>query len=435
MKAVDKAGLAKTPWQTGYDRRQHAAARTHDYIFSQLIPYIGNKRKLLPLIARGITSTGCEGGIFADLFTGSTVVARMAKTMGFRVLANDWEPYAYEIARGTVAINQTPQFAELGGAEQVFKHLNALTPTYGYVAEHLCPKDDEHPDPEHERMFFTRQNGERIDAMREQIAEWESAGKLSLDERAYLLSALVYSVSYVSNTSGVFKGFHYGWGGKTGTALYRIRSVIQLTPPVLYSNGQPNIATREDAHLLAQHLTEVSGQRPDIAYIDPPYNQHPYGSNYHVLNTVTLWDKPELNPAIKVNGRKHDKSAIRKDWRTERRSPYNSSKMALQAFEALLDGLDVRWILVSYSTDGNMQLPNMIQALAARGSLHIFTQKYKRYRVSTPRMSARPHNIEFLAVLDTTGKPSSAYADELTHLILAAEEREELNLRQVTLCQ
>jgi len=423
MKDVDETSLAKTPWRTGYDKRQHAAVRTDDYVFSQLIPYIGNKRKLLPLIARGIAYTGCEGGVFADLFTGSTVVARMAKTMGFCVLANDWEPYSYEIARGTVAINHIPLFENLGGAEQVFRHLNTLEPVYGYVAQHLCPQDDENPDPEHERMFFTRQNGERIDAMREQIAKWESAGAVSLDERAYLLSALVYSVSYVSNTSGVFKGFHYGWGGKTGTALYRIRSIIQLVPPVIFNNGQPNAALREDAQLLTRHLAGVNGKRPDIVYIDPPYNQHPYGSNYHVLNTVTLWDKPELNPTIKVNGRKHDKSAIRKDWRTERRSPYNSPKTALRAFEALIDGLDVGWILVSYSTDGNMPLPGMITAMAARGSLHVFTQKYKRYRVSTPRMSAKPHNIEFLAVLDKTGKPSLSSADELITLIMTAEER------------
>ena len=65
----------------------------------------------------------------------------------------------------------------------------------------------------------------------------------------------------------------------------------------------------------------------------------------------------------------------------------------------------------------------MIKALAERGGLHIFTQKYKRYRVSTPRMSAKPHNIEFLAVLDKTGKPSLSYADELINMIMTAEEK------------
>jgi adenine-specific DNA-methyltransferase len=223
-----------------------------------------------------------------DLFTGSTVVARYAKTLGYRVVANDWEPYSYEIARGTVAVNHVPPFARLGGVERVFAHLNSLTPLYGYVAKHFCPQDDEHPDPEYERMFFTRHNGERIDAIREQIAEWEMESKLSLDERAFLLSALAYAVSYASNTSGVFKGFHNGWGGKTGTALYRIRGTLSLAPPVVLDNAQNNIAIREDAQAISSHLSHLIGQRPDIVYIDPPYNQHPYGSNYHLLNTVVL---------------------------------------------------------------------------------------------------------------------------------------------------
>ncbi|UCG17050.1 MAG: DNA adenine methylase, partial [Phycisphaerales bacterium] len=328
-------GNPAIPHQAFHHPRRHAAVRTDEYVYSQLIPYIGNKRKLLPLISRGIVHTGCSRGTFVDLFTGSTVVARLAKTMGLRVVANDWEPYSFEIARATVAVNEPPPFAKLGGHERVFERLNTLRPRHGYVARHLCPADDARPDPERERMFFTRHNGRRIDAMREQIARWERQGKLSIDERAFLLGAMVYAVSYVSNTSGVFKGFHYGWGGKTSTALYRILSTIELKPPATFDNGQPNAAFREDAQSLARDLASAIGHRPDVVYVDPPYNQHPYGSNYHVLNTVVLWDKPPLHPEIRVNGRKHDKSAIRKDWRTQRRSPYNSAADALPAFRAL----------------------------------------------------------------------------------------------------
>lgn len=395
------------PRQAFHHPRRHAAVRTDEYVYSQLIPYIGNKRKLLPLIARGIMHTGCSAGTFVDLFTGSTVVARLAKTLGLRVIANDWEPYAYEIARATLALNATPPFSDLGGAPAAFDTLNRLRPRRGYVARHLCPADDEHPDPERERMFFTQANGRRMDAMREQIAAWEAAGRLPADERAFLLAAFVYAVSYVSNTSGVFKGFHYGWGGKTGTALYRILSRITLSPPATCNNGQANVALRENAQALAANLPGICGHPPDIVYIDPPYNQHPYGSNYHVLNTVVLWDKPPLNPTIRVNGRKHNKSAIRTDWRTQRRSPYNSAARALPAFEELITAIDARWILVSYSTDGNMPLEGLLTALARRGDLTIFTQRYKRYRVSTPRMSPRPHTVEFLAVVDTAGRRST----------------------------
>lgn len=399
--------------------RKHAAVRTDDYLFSQLIPYIGNKRKLLHLIGQAVDSTGVAGGTFVDLFAGSTVVSRWAKRRGLRVLANDWEPYAHQIARGTVVQNRVPAFAKLGGAAAVFRQLNALPPVHGYIARHLCPADDEQPDIRRERLFFTRANGERIDAIGEQIHQWRADDAINDDELAYLLAPFIYAVSYASNTSGVFKGFHAGWGGKTATALYRIRGTLALSPPVLFDNRQPNLATREDAQTLAGHLSAACGGRPDIVYLDPPYNQHPYGSNYHVLNTIALWDKPPLNPQILVDGRKHDKSAIRKDWRTDRRSPYNSAGQALPALRKLLSSIDARWIVVSYSTDGNMPLADLIGALCERGGITVFTERYKRYRVSTPRYSPRSHNVEFVAVVDTSKKASLARVEETVAAILA----------------
>lgn len=401
--------------------RRHAAVRTRNYVYSQAIPYIGNKRKLLRLISRAILRTEMGGGTFVDLFTGSTIVARLAKTMGFRVAANDWEPYSHEIALGTVVPNIVPSFEALGGLDDVFAMLNNIDPFNGYVARHLCPENDDHPDPETERMFFTRANGEKIDAIRERIHDWESQRLLTPEERAYILASLIYAVSYVSNTSGVFKGWHYGWGGKTGTALYRILSTLQLQPPVVFDNSRKNLALKADALELSRRLPMELGKAPDIVYLDPPYNQHPYGSNYHVLNTVTLWDKPALNPKYRVNGKKVEKSAIRRDWRTERRSAFNHAKDALPAFEKLVDGLDARWILLSYSTDGNMPLRNVLEAMATRGALDLCTQTYKRYRVSTPRMSPKSHNVEFVAIVDTQKKSRSNRAEELAELILKQE--------------
>jgi adenine-specific DNA-methyltransferase len=400
-----------------YDRSLHAARGTDDYVFSQLIPYIGNKRRLLGLIGEALEATGTTDGTFVDLFAGSTVVARYAKTLGFRVLANDWEPYSYQIALGTVRLNGVPEFAALGGAETAFARLNDAEPVEGYFTNYLCPVDDEHADPTRERMFFTRANGLRIDAMGEMIQEWHQNGDIDDDERAYILSAMAYSVSYVSNTSGVFKGFHAGWGGSNGTALYRIRSRIELRPPVLFDNGKANVATQEDATLLGSRLSERLGTIPDVVYIDPPYNQHPYGSNYHVLNTVVLWDKPTLNKGIVVDGKVVNKAAIRSDWRTERRSSFNHANQAQDAFANLVDSVQGRHLLISYSTEGNVPLEFLLKTLGNRGHLTVVAKSYKRYRVSPTRPSAKPRNTEFVAIVDTsrTGQPHEAEraADEL----------------------
>ena len=383
--------------------RKTAARDTEEYVFSQLIPYIGNKRKLLDIIHQAIKLTNIENGTFVDLFSGSSVVSRFAKKLGFRVLSNDWEPYSEQIAIGTVVLNEIPKFENFGGVERVFDLLNNVVPIEDYITKHLCPTDDEKLDHEKDRLFFMRKNGMKIDAMRDLILKWVEENKISQTEFSYLMASLLYSVSYVSNTSGVFKGFHRGWGGSNGTAQYRICSDISLKPPILFNNDQDNISIREDAGVLVNRLTEILGKIPDIIYLDPPYNQHPYGSNYHVLNSITLWDKPDFPEKIT----RGTKSAIRLDWRTERKSAYNSRPKAVQEFQELIDNISSKFILTSYSTEGNIPLNEMMKILGSKGTLRVVKREYVRYRVSPTRLSPKPRNVEFVIITDTNGKPES----------------------------
>ncbi len=400
--------------RTAYDRKHHAAAHTSEYLFNQLIPYIGNKRKLLKLIEEAIQRTSARTGTFLDLFAGSGVVSRMAKLLGYRVLSNDWEPYAQAINRCYIACNRPPELAALGGYEEAIDRLNRLPAKVGWVTEHLCPRDDEQYDIRADRMFYMRKNGMRIDAIREQIAAWKDGGRLGDVEEACLLAPLVYQACYRSNTSGVFKGFHNGWGGQTKTALYRIATDLRLDAPVFHDNGRENLVFREDAQTLAERL---ASEEVEIAYLDPPYNQHPYGSNYHVLNSVALWDKPALSKQIT----RGTKAAIRLDWRSERRSAYNYREEASWAYRRLLDAMNARYVLTSYSTDGTIPLDAMLQANVARGEVSLVMQGYKRYRVSSQRFSKKPMNVEFVLVLDTHGK-SNTSAEELQEMIRECEE-------------
>ena len=385
--------------------RKTAARDTEEYVFSQLIPYIGNKRKLLDLIHQAIKLTNIEDGTFVDLFSGSTVVSRFAKKLGFRVLSNDWEPYSEQIAMGTVVLNEIPKFENFGGSKEVFEILNNAIPVEDYVTKHLCPTDDQNLNHEKDRLFFMRKNGMKIDAMRELISKWNEEEKITEMEFSYLMASFMYSASYVSNTSGLFKGFHRGWGGSNGTAQYRICSDIILRPPLLFNNGKENISTREDAGILVKKLPVILGDIPDIIYLDPPYNQHPYGSNYHVLNSITLWDKPNFPEKIT----RGTKSAIRLDWRTERKSAYNSRLKAVQEFKTLIDDISSKFILTSYSTEGNIPLEEMMKILGAKGSLNVVKREYVRYRVSPTRLSSKPRNIEFVVITNTSDKPESKH--------------------------
>ncbi len=110
---------------THYVRARHAAVRTTSFIFNQLIPYIGNKRKLLPLIQQALLQTGAVTGGFVDLFAGSGVVSRLAKQFGYRVICNDWEHDAHAINRCYIACNEPPPFRALGGYDKALAILSA----------------------------------------------------------------------------------------------------------------------------------------------------------------------------------------------------------------------------------------------------------------------------------------------------------------------
>lgn len=382
-----------------YEHRRHAARSTTEYVFNQLLPYLGNKRHLLDLIGEAVEDTGCapNESTFVDAFAGSGVVARYAKQLGYTVIANDWEPYAHTVNSAALLHDAPPEMPKLGGYLSALAKLNSLPGIDGWVTRTLCPKDDDHADPSRERMFYRRASGQRLDAIRHQIEEWVNQGICNERDSHCLLAPLLYQACWLANTSGVFKGFHAGWGGKSGTALHRILADLRLLPLQFCSSNRRHQVMSIDSFELPNALE----RRPDIIYLDPPYNQHPYASNYHVLNSLVQWDQPELPPPT-VHG---FKAAIRPDWR-DRRSQFNRRGDAADAMRRLLETIDARHVLISYSTDGLIPVERLLTDAGHSGAMSIYCRSYKRYRTSPTRPSRRRHNIEFVLRIDREERPS-----------------------------
>ena len=368
-------------------------------MFRQLLPYLGNKRHVLDLIGDALDATGVDPrrATFVDAFAGSGVVSRFAKQRGFAVVSNDWEPYAKVVNTAAIACHRAPDLPALGGYERALATLNALDGEDGWVTEHLCPADDVAPDPQQERMFYRRATGRRLDAIRQRIEDWRQGGACGDDAASCLLAPLLYQACWLANTSGVFKGFHAGWGGANGTALHRILADLELEPLRFLDNGRSHRVLDVDVADLGGLLASEA----DVAYLDPPYNQHPYASNYHVLNSLVLWDRPAV-PAPTERGHK---AAIRPDWK-QRRSAFNDRARAAAAFERVLATLPARHLLVSYSTDGMIPLEQLVAAATEHGAVRSFQRSYKRYRTSPTRPSPRPRNLEFVLHVDRAARRS-----------------------------
>ena len=402
------------------------------YLTEQIIAYIGNKRKLLPLIYKAIENAGVspnEKISFFDVFSGSGVVSRFAKYLGFEVYSNDWEYYAYVLNRGFLEFNESDIkkiFGSQSEFEKILNEINSLpepSEDNQYIAKYYAPKefDVEQADYKTERLFYTRENALAIDKIRNWIENYQVKNKKISDEVEsdfvrekvfYLLLAnLLYESATHTNTSGVFKAFHKEFGGHGKDALSRIMKKIELHPLVLIDSKAKVHVYQENANELARKIKGI-----DIAYLDPPYNQHQYGSNYHMLNTIAKWDKIPAPLELNSKGVLKKKAAIREDW-VNTRSDYCYKDSAEESFEDLIMHLDARYIFISYSTDGIIPFERMREICTKRGRLSLVTNEYTTYRGGKQSNRRQNTNIEFILSIDTSRKSDEESIREIDFIL------------------
>ncbi|HUV08144.1 MAG TPA: DNA adenine methylase [Spirochaetia bacterium] len=399
----------------------------HYYLTRQLIAYIGNKRSLLGFLYGVFSELAARHriSVFLDPFAGSGSVSRLARMMGFQVLANDWEFYSRVINECHLAIelrDMNRMFQGRGGIAKVLETLNNLSPPREgslYIARYYAPMDTRRADYRRERLFYTRENALRIDAMRNRIEEWYPGFDLEnvpYMEKMSLLALLLYQCATHTNTSGVFKACHKGFGGHGRDALKRIMGRIELDEPVLFDARQRSRVFSQDASDF------VSSRTGDLCYLDPPYTGHQYGSNYHLLNTVALWDKPAAAIVLDQNGRLKRKAGIREDW-VRTRSPFCYRDTAPSAFETLLGSIDCRFIILSYNTEGIVPFEELLEILSRRGRVGLYSSDYVKYRGGKQSLNRQNNNLELLLVVERGIERGGGISAEIRQILMEKKFR------------
>lgn len=355
------------------------------YLASQLITCIGNKRALLPLIARGlqVVRRDIQRPLdIVDAFAGSGVVSRFFKQHARRLVSNDLESYARVIGHCYLANRDEVDWPALKAAHaRILQQARRRPVTDGLIRTGYAPRDDRDIQPA-ERVFYTVENAIRLDTYCSLINELPQA------QRPLLLAPLLAQASVHANTSGVFKGFYKDgrgvgrYGGAGGDALRRILGAVELELPVLSRHSCMVEVHCEDANRLVRRIGPV-----DVAYFDPPYNQHPYGSNYFMLNLLCDYREPARVSRV---------SGIPDDWK---RSAYNRRSQAARALTDLVDGTDARWLLVSYNNEGFIAPDALHQILRRRGRVQVLEQPYNTFRGSRNLRARGLHVKELLYVV------------------------------------
>ena len=356
------------------------------FLSEQIITYIGNKRTLLPFIGRGLDIAKRRLSKnklrLLDIFSGSGIVSRYFKRHAEHIIANDLEEYS-KISNLCYLSNASDVDADsLADTAGRLRAIIRTTLTPGFITELYAPKDEQNIRAE-DRCFYTRENAMFLDTAVNALA------RLDERQRIYFLAPLLARASVHANTSGVFKGFHKNnrgigqFGGNARDALARILGKIDIDVPV-FSNFDCSFEVyQQDANAIVDKLPEV-----DVAYFDPPYNQHPYGSNYFMLNLLANYQRPaEMS---KVSG-------IPTGWN---RSRYNQRKEAGDALFELVEKVRAKHVLVSYNSEGFVSGERFVHELQKIGKVDILETPYNTYRGSRNLQNRNMRVTEFLYLIE-----------------------------------
>jgi adenine-specific DNA-methyltransferase len=307
-----------------------------------MIKYLGSKRRLVPALAALAAASGARTAL--DLFCGTTRVSQAFKAQGIEVTAVDSARCAHVLARCYVASDPAGDPSLVADAARAVERLNALPGVPGYVTETFCTS----------ARYFRPENGARIDAVRDAI-ETEFAGTRLWP---VLLTSLLEAADRVDSTTGLQMAYLKQWAPR---ALHP----LTLRVPGLLAG--PGTAVRGDACALVG-----SPALPDVhlAYLDPPYNQHRYDSNYHVWETLVAWDAPD-----------HYGVACKRDDLRDptTRSAFNGRRTMPVALAEVVERVAAEVVVLSYNNESWLSFDELHAVCSARGHVEVLAFDSARY--------------------------------------------------------
>lgn len=350
--------------------------------------YIGNKENIIEQINNILQLNGVVGKSFFDFFSGTTSVSRFYKKLGYTIISSDVLYMSYCLQKAYIENNKEPEFKgliskikEVYDTNLLFERpldvvvgfLNRIPDVQGFIYNNYTPggtKELEKP-----RMYFSDENGLRIDAIRQQIENWNNQGLLQENEYYILLSCLIETVSFYANVAGVYAAFHKKWDP-------RAIKKLDLRTIKIYNNEKSNeVYNVNSLNLL--HKVEA-----DIFYLDPPYNKRQYLPNYHLIETIAKYDSPNIKGI----------TGIRED--TDKKSTFCNAKTALRDLEIIVKNAKCKYLVLSYNSEGIMKEHDIIAMMSKYGSVKLEQFQYTRFKSNNNGLSkTKKHVYEQVYIL------------------------------------
>ena len=341
--------------------------------------YIGSKLSILNYIddtIQDFADFSNDDVTFCDIFAGTSSVGKYFKNKGYNVISNDIEYYSFVNAKHFIENNEKITFDKLkkDGIQDVFEYLNNLNDKKGFIYKNYTISGTKNQ--EYERKYFTEENAIKIDSIRDKIEEWKNNGLIEDNEYYYLITCLLEASDKVANTASVYEAFLKNIK-KSASKTMEIKPLEILTN----DKNKKYLVTNKDANVL---INEISG---DILYMDPPYNTRKYDTNYHMLETIALYDNP------KIKG----KTGVREE--TQKRSKYCVKKEVESTFEDLIKKAKFKYIFLSYNDEGIIPLNRIKEIMSKYGEYKVYEKNHKRFKSDSKREYLKDSTIEYIHCL------------------------------------
>jgi adenine-specific DNA-methyltransferase len=321
------------------------------------VKYIGSKGALLDEILSflNLHIPSQAPKTILDVFTGTTRVAQHLRAHGWTVHSSDlsWASEAYANAfllRTPDDDTRIKAFLEL---------LRKAVPEEDWITKTYCDVPSVEAGGSRVKMWKPA-NGKKADGIRNRIAELEKANTISHKEAMILTACLVLALDKVDSSVGVQQAYLKSWASRADNPLN-----LQDLP---YPSGP--VGTHQVGDCLSLQYPEAT-----VAYLDPPYSSHSYSTYYHIWDSITRWDKPQVG--LKTN-RRIDRVANSEQFDKSMVSPWNSKKTCKKAFEELVKRLPVKYVVISYNDESLIPLKELEEVLKPLGSVLIHSIPYKR---------------------------------------------------------
>ncbi|MCX6739506.1 MAG: DNA adenine methylase [Candidatus Parcubacteria bacterium] len=328
--------------------------------------FIGNKEKLLESIYEVTLSTGIQSGKFCDFFSGTSNVGRFFKEKGFEIVSSDLLYFSYVLQKAYVENNSEPDFKKLlkitgtskkslfaSPFDSVREHLNSIKGVKGFIYKNYTDEGTKNSD--FSRKYFTPENGKRIDAIRGTIEEWKNSKLINENEYFVLLAALIESVPFYANISGVYAAFLKNYDPRALKPL-EIKSIN------FYPSKKKHIVYNKDSMDIIDKIDV------DILYMDPPYNQRQYAPNYHLLETIAMYDNPQIKGVTGMRDYQNKKSV------------FCNKDTALNALDMVAKKAKYKKLILSYNSEGIMPEKDIISVLSRYGKVDLKNIDYLRFK-------------------------------------------------------